>query len=313
MNKILKNKSFTSVALLVALSLLLLIAEVFTYRGFLASHLPFNYLFIFLLNSFLVAYVLLPVFPLKKKWANIAIKLLTIPLFILLIAFFWMGILEELHFPNYIFSKTHVNFVNLPAVISLLVLWVLALMTKKDRLLKDKVIKPVFIWILLIFLSGMYVLTSLEKNLLFLEKNTSFIGARPIASYEEKMVESIGPVYNYVSFLESTVPEDSSIALPPQRIDQGFTGNTGIMRYFLYPRELYVSSESNLPEKVSDYVLASPGNELGTGDYEDWPDFKIESQETIYYDVETMEKITVEGDYIPDKNEFEDFYGLIKL
>jgi hypothetical protein len=132
--------------------------------------------------------------------------------------------------------------------------------------------------------------------------------------YAYIMQAKYGYYYDYMEFVKTIVPENSSILIPPQINPWQFEGNQRLDRYFLYPRTLYSTGEVNLPGNY-DYILIAWGNSAfppDKGDLYGWPRFKIKAEDVYIYDINTKTFKVYQGDYDPEKYLKDGVYGLIK-
>ncbi len=102
-------------------------------------------------------------------------------------------------------------------------------------------------------------------------------------TYDKKMGYYWGFFYDYMLFVKENTPENSTIIVPPQESPWFMTGNIGLVRYFLYPRN-FIQGTYDKPLDIdsADYVMLAWGEwkENDMSRY-GWPKVKVDAEETI--------------------------------
>jgi hypothetical protein len=148
---------------------------------------------------------------------------------------------------------------------------------------------------------------ALEKNV-YVIKNIS-------DSYDQKMLKQWGFFYKYMMFVRENTERNSTILVPPKELPWLSTGNVGLVRYFLYPRNLRSGDRDNLPEKINyDYVFLDWG-EWPNADKNSygWPKVPVKAEEIIYMDEKDNTVEIVNSDYKPNSKENYEAWGIIKI
>ncbi|OGM13513.1 hypothetical protein A3A76_03700 [Candidatus Woesebacteria bacterium RIFCSPLOWO2_01_FULL_39_23] len=328
-----------------------LIVESFTYRGFLFKNL---YIDTTLLIIIAAGFGIVDTFYGHAKQKGTAL-LPTIFLYansllfpVLLLISVLMNIIEANHYPNYIFSTLHIQPENYNRIVIFSGILVLCNVIKSQglRLRFISIHKPTLhlkinknyykifsdlklinITSLAIFFSEIFFISLLlfvssdnSVNLFdYMIKNSAPILKNLSMSYpqktEYKFYASYGNFYNYMEMIKVHTPPDSNILMPPQKNPWQLEGNQRLVRYFLFPRNLYY--EEN-PEwrNVVDYVMIAWGNEgfppANSDDY-GWPKFSIEADSVYYFDLNSKRVKYITHEYIPSDGYNAGSYGLIKL
>jgi hypothetical protein len=286
-----------------------LLVELVTYKGFVGKHLFVSSDVILFAALVFGAYSFLK----YKKVSGAGVKKLTtiFPIIeiLLFMVFMFLGFLEAKTYPNYVFSRFHIQFINLIPIISYGLFFLLWLETKN---IINKKFQPISL--ALIVLGGYYLISNLNLVLAQVNSSFSYMVANSNASYEEKMSTYWGTSVFYTNRIKALTPENATVVLPPQKIFWGVTGNVGVERYFLYPRTLISGLEESLPKNIDyNYVVVSPGNELGGGNYKLWPDFKIKAKHVYFIDPISGKLISKAQDYNPAEFSDKKSWGLIQV
>jgi hypothetical protein len=223
-----------------------------------------------------------------------------------------MQFLEAVHFHNFIFSTYHIqqtNFFNIVAL-SAVIFLVSKLVKQKSVIAEISVIKlAVLIIFIVVFFDG-FVKTADTAAY-----NDIYILTHINASYDFKMTERWGIYYSYIEFVKENTSPEASILVPPQELPWYSTGNVGLNRYFLYPRNMGNGSfDKPMDLKGYDYILLVWGewNNASTNFY-GWPRIPIEAEKVIYFDPETKLVKEVDGNYDPELSISNGAWGIIKL
>ena len=84
------------------------------------------------------------------------------------------------------------------------------------------------------------------------------------ATYRQRMKTVWGDYYDHVVLYQDVVPEDSSVAHPPQENPWQMEGNQLLLRYFLYPRQLYSATNEDFYSSLNsaDWIMITAGNTI---------------------------------------------------
>lgn len=306
-------------------TLFLILIETFTYPGFLSKYILFSsktfsviYLFISLILIFLnnnnnkrivpeilfsLNYIFVPIF-----------------LFTYLILY-----LEEFNnYPNYVFSSYHVHIEQVRvSLLFLLGLLVIDIFQKYKLIIINQISSFFGLWsglnktqncIIFIILLIYIILNALNTTDSFLS-NFFVVITKPTLSYEEKQELKI-PLYKYMMFIKANTRSNSKILIPPQQSPWLTIGNAGIVRYFLYPREILVGEYDTNNFKSADYVLLTRGS-WHTNDKSmyGWPRENIYNAKITFYNLESEDStLLTTTDYIFKPNsEISNKWGLIEV
>jgi len=251
-----------------ALILLPPITEIFTYHGFIKKHL-------FIDAGYIVTFGLFLLIIVYKKYIGVFDKgyYFYAGSFITLAIFLISAVLEEYNYPNYVFTKFHINYKNAPLLVA--ALFTGGFVNSAVKYLSKIVKKNPSIFLIISFLSAVFIFKQAKYISVSVMRIFPLIIAKPGLSYSEKLYYFWDNPVKYLDYVSILTNENASIYLPTSTSAQEITGNIGLVRYFLYPRKLNLYD----PEKsVDGYVIASPGNELGDGNFNNWPDFDIECE-----------------------------------
>lgn len=264
------------------ISLALVTIELFTFSGFVRKHFVFS-LNYYLFFSFLL-FLTIPIEKSQKYFRKVGAFLFATSL----VVFFMMVALasvELVKYPNYIFSKIHLELKNLPLLVGyLLTLSFISLYLQKlSKTFKNSDIFYLFFSFLLVifvFNNSVQVAGNIRR---FLPP----VFAYPMATYSDKMFYLWGDPLRFLEDTAKLIPDNSRVFIPPKDVAHAVTGNLGFDRYFLYPREIL----SFDPGKSSGgYLISSPGNELGNGVFSRWPDFNVDSN--YYWFIDANKNVT---------------------
>lgn len=307
------------------------IAEVYSYSGFFQKYFyfPIQALLAFLI---IVAIIAVPFNRLKQKgltytqvYILTAITSLLLPLTIF--TYYSLASIEGNNYPNYIYTKYHISINTIPQLIlceiTIFITGFLSIIPSKllDKLTKlvasnndvgteshiDNFIKLVVaiigIWIFSKYVLNTYLITlKVNKNF------PSFYGY----TYDMKMREYWGSIYDYFLFVKNNTPEDSTILIPPQQAPWQTEGNAGLVRYFLYPRKVINGELSNLDISNVDYILIAWGS-WGSNDPSimGWPKVNIEADRIVIWEPKSNQQTSSDQKIFKPDNSSET-WGIIK-
>lgn len=303
--------------------------EAVTYKGFTLKHTGLDPLVIVAATTFLAVLLLLLKFKHKDFKIRKGEKLVFV-FFILLLSLY--GILKEanhLTYPNFVFSRLHIqpNNLLLPVLISFLPVTIsfsvmltslLPVVVKKvsrinfGKFFNVQIVLVLFTFSIIIF--NFYRIYKMEKS------TFRFIITNPFASYDGKMRQAVGTVfYNYMQFINKYSPENAGLLIPPQAFPWPQSGNGAYLRYFIYPRSVGNGNEYFPGEGVSlsdyDYVLLAWGETPTTeGTYtHGWPKFDVPAEKIIFMNKDGSFGGEVKGDYHDKDYKDKEVWGLIKV
>jgi hypothetical protein len=117
-------------------------------------------------------------------------------------------------------------------------------------------------------------------------------------TYDQKMDIKWPVFYNYMTFIKNNTPQNSTILIPPQVSPWLSTGNSALVRYFLYPRKLIHGGLDSIPLDGYDYIMISWGRWSNDNFSYGWPMVDIKAQELLYWDQDSNVINIVPGNYI---------------
>ncbi|TXH07573.1 MAG: hypothetical protein E6R05_00365 [Candidatus Moraniibacteriota bacterium] len=290
----------TSIALLVAA------IESVSYWGFIANNFSLPSYFYYLVNVVVIWYRPVPRLPrLLLVLAKLGLILATSILLIL-------AYLEVTHYPNYVYTVTHINLTTLQVFVGLLAIhaFILVLPNHLDRKRR------------LIFGSAIGILVSMGsfgigKTAAFLLNSYHAIAPAPTLSYEEKLTRAYPGLYPALEVVNKLTPPDSTIIIPPQGNPWEFEGNAAIVRYFIYPRKPINSDFSDIEQLkkmyTKIYVLIAKGSwhELTNPAGYYWPKIPIPANRIWEINPSTKSATLHERPYDPKTDTWD--WGLIEV
>jgi len=306
------SKFSTILVYFVLISYFLLFLESFTYHGFLKKHFYFDTLLFLIL---VIIYLLWFFTVFKGKITEKLTLFLRIHkyFYIFLIAVFVLfQVVEQLTFPNFIFSKLHLIPTNLifPLVLGTSLFF---LGEYGQIILKEKNGKPIFLAVILSIIIPLFIFGIFYGSILLgmVLKENFFILTNLDISQADKFRKEMGVVYDLTQLVSEKTEESARILIPPQISPYDMTGNVGFFRYFVYPRFPVNGGLNNLSLSGIDYVLIARGEAKGAAlEFYNWPK-EIVKAEKIFILRENGQVEEIRSDYVPEK--FEGRWGLIKL
>lgn len=175
----------------------------------------------------------------------------------------------------------------------------------------------------LIFL--VWLIFSLAINLVNVSEiviqNSAYMIHHPLATYEEKMVRTWGDFYTFMSFVKDHTQESSTIIIPPAQNHWLTSGNSVLVRYFLFPRKVVNLKETSsndtlyqMPNVDADYVLLDKGNWTDKTVSYGWPKVELPVSAVVYFNPSDKSVNAVKMDlYKPQDHENRDVWGLLVL
>jgi len=128
---------------------------------------------------------------------------------------------------------------------------------------------------------------------------------------EQKIKRLYGSDYQFFRFIQSQIPPESKILLPPNQAPWRHTGNFEINQALLYPRQVASYTGQSLLD--FDYIVISSEEEGGNpDDFYTWPNFNVSSQSVIIYNFDNNQFTEYFGDYDYQHWSQSKSWGLIK-
>lgn len=275
------------------LSLAVAIVESVSYLGFFYNHFDIHSFFIYFIGICCSLFV-------TNYPQLIKISLMYLSFF-LGIVYFVLIFLENITYPNFVFTTTHLNPVTLEILLALI--WFHYLIVRKNSLLKSLLIA------LIIFVG----VGNAGKTTGIAYKGLRNIMSDPFATYDQKMTKAYPGFYPAMQQVKKLTHDSATILIPPQANPWEVEGNMAMVNYFLYPR-----SVANLnPDAITDlgdntYLLIAKGSWPRTGvtDY-GWPKVPVKSYQIWEFDISTGESKVRVKDYDPMTDNFD--WGLIEV
>lgn len=217
------------------------------------------------------------------------------------IIFFALIFLENITYPNFVFTNTHLNPSTLEIFMTLA--WFHYLMITKNGFLKSLLIA------LIVFIS----VGSAGKTLGIAYKGIKNIISDPFATYNQKMTKAYPGFYPAMMQVKHLTPDNSTILIPPQANPWEVEGNMAMVNYFLYPRtvaNLDITKIDSL--SANTYILIAKGSWPRTGktDY-GWPKVSVQSSKIWKFDISHGNSEVYIKDYDPQRDNFD--WGLIEV
>lgn len=338
------------------LTFFFLLLESITYIGFISQFVFFNSLFfLILLLIFYLFYFLLQLlspYNAEPKYLLqffISLNYLIFP--ITLIFFYIIMVLEQSNFSNYVYANYHIrpeilrNFVIANMFIVLIDTFfrrknlhffndgfrkyflntVLGLEIKET---KKNLSKLVFFDLMKIItgiaLISWFILTISQNSIKtseLLVTNYIFISKNPFISYELKMQKTWGIFFKYMQLVKASTPEDAVILIPPAQNHWLTSGNSVLVRYFLFPRTIVNVKETDdldnlnlFPDVDFGYVLLSKGEWPDKTVPYVWPKKRLPTSHITYFDLNSSESSIVATEwYEPMEHEDKDVWGVIEI
>lgn len=312
--------------LISALTIIASLVESYFYSGFFYKHFFIN------IDILIVVTLILFWWPVESKYVktnilyNSYIFVISNIYLPLIFVYAYFTYINAINFPNFIFSKYHIqpSLLIKPIVLSLAISLSIYIENKKRLFLKNKrsnILKnnkiTLFFFSLLFVIIFSFGVNNALKSYSVLVGNFTLAFSGKNLSWEDKSSRifglKYGYYYDYVNFVKEVTSKSSSILLPPQQNPWQYEGNQRLTRFFLYPRILYSAHEKIYPKP--DYIVLAWGSEdFPPKDINlyGWPKEKIDAEEVYIYDINTKEYKIYKGNYDPAIYLKKGVYGLIK-
>lgn len=217
----------------------------------------------------------------------------------ILVLYVSLKILNRLTYPDFVFSKIHIQpdgliWLVLLSLVPVIIAWI----PRINFRWLFKIQSILIVSVLLMIAQNFYYVYKSEWQ------TFKFMIAHPKADYGNKMRYKIGSVfYNYALFINKYTPENAAILIPPQAFPWPQSGNVGMLRYFVYPRNISNGDEFESPSqedlKKIDYVLLNWGEAdmVESPHTHDWPKFDVKAEKIIFMNEDGSFAGEVKGDY----------------
>ena len=295
------------------MSLLLGFTEAVIYSGFVLNFIKIDISKISLIVG-LLAFVILLFKLTKKTFLPVRFeKVISIVGALTIVLFVILKIVNRLAYPTFIFNTVHIQpdalkWAALIAALSIVVVWTPQIKFKKLLNIQSGILA----FVLLIIGFNLYQIYKSEWQ------DFQYIIANPKATYDDKMGYKLCPIfYDYTLFINRYTPEDSTLLMPPQSFPWPYVGNGGMLRYFVYPRNIINGEEYVSPSteelKNIDYVLLNWGEteETQGGYTHEWRKFDVEAEKIIFMNEDGSFGGEVKGDYHYNDYKGKKVWGLI--
>ncbi len=243
---------------------------------------------------------------------HLAYQLNTLLLPIIFTLYFILKIVENAHYPNYVFATFHIQQDTLVYGMFLGGWLILINSLKKVKTFFAKVfadLEKYWEFVLVIILLACLLMLNITKTFSDITSNNVYILGHLTAKYEDKMYAHWGIFYKYMTFVKNNTPVDTTIVIPPQESPWLSSGNIWLVRAFLYPRNLVQGSRNSLPDIKFGYILIDKGEWPSADNDYGWPKVEIFAKRVIYFsdNPNTTYNIT----YFPEDNK--ESWGLIEV
>lgn len=286
--------------LLIIIVLSIAALETVSYPGFLLKNGHLSAYYVYAIFLLLIPFLRLPKL-LSRSFYNLCIILTTSSLIIL-------EALEASHYPNYVFTLTHINIIGLEIFVFLTTALFVSLHLPKLKYINNFLV-AISIGILL-SVSG----RSAGRTIGFICGKLATILSAPTATYATKMEAAYPGFYTAMQSVKTIVPENGSLVIPPQGNPWEVEGNPAMVRYFLFPRKIIPSYiDKQLPDITSEetYILIAKGSWVKRGDVDyGWPKVPVKAYK-LWQFRELDDPLAIDRDYNPQTDKWE--WGLIKL
>lgn len=316
------NVNYIIFPFLCPLMIILVLTESYSYSGFLANYILLP---LWLLELMFIISGLLTLTPLvsnstKRLMSNYYRAIFMANKLLFLAVIFEIGLMlgiEKQHFTGYIYTRfLHIEPKILSQVIKLgfviLMIDISTTIFELEKKFRQHLLLP-FLIVAFMF----WVLVDQFSHIAFdALKQIQFMVAHPKATYAEKM-RVRWELYDFWMYIDRNTPESSTIMLPPKMSPWLASGNLGLVRYFLYPRQVVGGKdEYEPPPPEADYATIDWGTwSCNPENCHGWPKFRLEAEWIRYYpQKENEQEIFLENTvYNPEDEINKEAYGIIKI
>lgn len=316
---------------LVVLAFFFLFLESYLYLGFLKKFflVDSRTFLIIALTSALIA----KSFSLTKKETDNVLSLKSLVFQLnkiafpaILIFYFIMKFSEAGNYHNYVFTTFHLSpdtFFYLVVFSGGLLVIDVVFKTQKSYPFLEWIKKAVYpnntplrsvSFLAAVVLLTLYTATNVTRTINTAISSDVYVFSHANDSYDLKMAQRWKNFYNYMIFIKDNTPEDATIVIPPKEAPWLESGNAGLVKGFLYPRNILNGSYEGLPKEHFDYVLLAKGRwYVDNKEKYGWPKVKVPTNEVIYFDIVTGTVEKMHGPFEPDLPKNKEAWGLIKV
>lgn len=298
--------------LLIPFTYLTLLMDTFKYPGFVGNH--------FLIDSrvyLAVTVVALSFSLIRTRVLRNILNLNLIVMPIIVLAFVWFSEIEATNYINYVLSKFHLSLNGLVYLLlfSLLIFAISGLKATGLNINKSRNVVYKVLIISLIASSFVINMYAIGKDAAVTD---SYVFSHLKSSYDEKMFSQWGDFYNLMTFVKNNTPSDSTIIIPPQISPWLSTGNLSLVRYFLYPRNLFQYQTEEIPDIKSfpagTYILISQGEWGCEGlGCKEWPVQQIKAEKVVYKEPNSVNVKEIRQNFLYNPNGTGNPFGLLDL
>lgn len=285
--------------------------ETYSYIGFLKKYIFVDSRFFVVLAIFST---ILLIGRKLNTFNNFVLKVNLIIFPLVAILYLVMQFLEAIRFPNYTFSTYHIQPTNFFYIVLMsLTLLLISKITKQKSLVSNgSAFKP---FLILIFIAAF--INGAVKTVDAAIFTNIYVFSHLNASYDYKMtaLDRWSNYYDYIKFVKENTPENAFILVPPQQLPWNSTGNVGLDRYFLYPRNLENGSLNEpIDSSKYNYVLIVWGEwYIDDKNAYGWPKVPVKAESIIYFNPGTRKVSEIKGNYNPVKSAENGVWGIIKI
>jgi len=327
---------------LIGLTFFFLLLESYMYIGFLRKFILVDsrfFLTISIISIILVLYSKLIDKDNKPSTLENFILNLNALFFTPILFFYWiMTVSNSVKYSNYVFATFHFQPQNFLSVVILsLSLFILKfyillkiqkitilthiklhqidsrLFISGNKTILKKINWGIILMFFVLFLLGVYAVDNLSETMNNALNGFAFICTHLNYTYDDKMRENWGFYYDYMNFVKSYTPLDATILVPPQSNHWLTSGNSGLDRYFLYPRNLLNADVFSIPKGGYDYILIDKGEWYNDAVNWGWPKVAVKAEEIWYIDPGTLKVTEAKKDFDSKDPLNMQAWGLIKV
>lgn len=283
---------------LITLTLGLSALESVSYLGFIKTHFFVSANIIYFVGLMLIYFMPF----LLSSWLK---KILTISSISVLLLYLLLTVLEFTHYPNYIYTLTHINLVGLQILVLLTWFHYIFSVVNLDKLAR---LGAGILIASLIFTAS----EGVGKSLAFITQKLAIAIKAPQATYAEKLIKSYGGFYPAMELVKQLTPDNALILIPPQGNPWEVEGNAPMVTYYLYPRKVENLGDTIPISSRPIYALIAHGSWPKTGDTDyGWPKISLPSTRLWQFDIINLNYSLYNRQYDPIADNWD--WGLIEV
>lgn len=267
--------------------------EAVSYPGFAKNHIGVNAQLFYIVSMIMSTT--------KMPEHKLVLKTLQSTSILLAISYVVLIFLEKGTYPNFVYTKTHINLLTYLFLVA--ITWFHYLRVKKLPLIKS-----------LLIASLIYVCADgIGQTLEVMFRELRRIANNPFATYEQKMDIAYPGFYSAMKEMVKLTPPSATILIPPQGHPWELEGNGAMVTYFIYPRKaINLISGDQSQFKPGRYIMIANGSwrQKNATEY-GWPKIPIKSDKLIKIDLATHENYTINRDFDPIMDKWD--WGLIEV